>query len=161
MKSQYSDEMINAFVDDELDSRDRENFKTAMESDAELYEAVKSVCALKKSLKQSYAGVVLEQNQARNDAGAFRYAGWRQGVAALLLLCVGTVIGWYSHSTTRAPLIASSLNGIRLSPVNFQQSNKIILHVASSEGGKLETMRGVLICCDRMCPRMRTESPVL
>jgi hypothetical protein len=139
MKSQYSDEMINAFVDDELDSRDRENIKMAMEADAELAEKIASVCALKKSLKQSYADSASIHYRSGHDSQAGRFVGWQHGVAALLLLCIGTAFGWYGHSTaTQNALVAGSLEGLQLTPVNMQQPNKIILHVASSEGNKLE-----------------------
>ena len=138
MKSQYSDEMINAFVDDELDSRDRESIKRDMETDAELYETVKAVCALKKSLKQSYADLSLATHVPLNDSVINRYMGWRQSVAALLLICAGMVFGWYGNNGLQSFVKVNDLRGVQLTPVNLQQSNKIVLHVSSSDGDKLE-----------------------
>lgn len=138
MNSKYSDEMINAFVDDELDSSDKESIKQAMAQDAELYASVNAVCALKKSLKQSYENLPGKYSSADSNLVAGPRVPWSQAVAAVLLLCVGLVSGWYGHSSIQNDPVSASIEGLQLSPVNMQQPNKIILHVSSSSGDKLE-----------------------
>ena len=93
MKLQYSDEMINAYVDGELTGADREAFRQAMEADASLREEARSICELKKQLKQSYGQVpVPGQSEARNSRRVMTCV--RYGAAAMLAIVVGTVAGW-------------------------------------------------------------------
>ncbi len=138
MKAEFSDEMINAFVDGELDSRDRETFKQAMRSDNHLYEKVQAICELKKSLKNSYAQLPAASNSVQVQNGGVRVTGWKQSVAAALLLTLGLVVGWVGGSGGLQPHSSVQLDGIQLNPVDLQQQNKIVLHISSSEGNKLE-----------------------
>gem|GEM_PF-6269549 len=55
MKSAYSDEMINAFVDDELDKEERLAFKQLIEQDQGLYHRVRNICEIKRRLKRVIA----------------------------------------------------------------------------------------------------------
>jgi hypothetical protein len=138
MNSQYSDEMINAFVDDELDSRDKDSIKKAMESDAELYQRIKAVCDLKKGLQQTYMDISYAQHAATDESAGARFVGWRQGMAAAVLLCVGMILGWYGNAANHQVVSIDRLEGLKLTPVNFQQPNQIILHVSSSDSLSLE-----------------------
>ncbi|HEY9050839.1 MAG TPA: hypothetical protein VIQ03_04800 [Gammaproteobacteria bacterium] len=140
MKLQYSDEMINAYVDGELTGADREAFRQAMEADASLREEARSICELKKQLKQSYGQVpVPGQSEARNSRRVMTCV--RYGAAAMLAIVVGTVAGWMGHSkyeTMQEVADVGSLNGLQLSPVDLSQPNKIVLHIGSAEPAKLK-----------------------
>ncbi len=139
MKSHYSDEIINAFVDGELDGPEKEKFKLEMDVDDELFQRVKSVCELKKSLKQSYEQVTMPKDQF--DFGhKSTFSVIRYGMAALLMLGLGVMLGWYSNEQVSIKGVAQSeaLHGFKLTPVSMSQPNKILLHIASSKKEKLQ-----------------------
>ena len=140
MTSQYSDEIINAFVDGELDGVEKENIKNAIQSDADLMRRVHATCELKKNIKQSYANIDINQfapQVIKKPASS----GWQYSIAAALMLCMGVVLGWFGNSyyaSENMMVDAEELKGVKLAPVNLQQPNKIMLHLASSEQGKLK-----------------------
>lgn len=140
MKLQYSDEMINAYVDGELTGADREAFRQAMETDASLREEARAICELKKQLKQSYGRVdVPGQRESKRNSRATAFV--RYGAAAMLAIFVGLVAGWLGHSKYEAiheVADLGSMNGLKLSPVDLSQPNKIVLHISSSEPDKLK-----------------------
>lgn len=140
MKLQYSDEIINAYVDGELSGADKEAFRQAMELDASLREEARSICELKKQLKQSY-GQVAVPGQGENGISRRGNAFVRYGAAAMLAIVVGAVAGWLGHGQYDAlheMTDLESINGLKLSPVDLSQPNKIVLHISSSEPEKLK-----------------------
>lgn len=140
MKSEYSDEMINAFVDGELDSRDRDGLKLAMQDDPYLHDRVTAICELKKSLQASYASVSAHLDESSSDKSKTRMRrNSTHGLAAAMLLCVGAVFGWFGQlASQQTDRNIVRLEGVQLNPLDLHQTNKIVLHVSSSEGNKLE-----------------------
>lgn len=139
MNAKYSDEIINAYIDGELDGTERQGFQSDMEHNAELAERVQTLCSLKKSVQSSYQQVPFISRQLDPQTG---FRNWAQGVAALLLLCVGILAGWlghgnFIHETSLANASEATLKGIQLTPVNLNHPNKIILHIASDDNDHL------------------------
>ena len=142
MKAKYSDEIINAYIDGELDGAEKQGFRSDMARDTALAERVQALCELKKSIQASYQQIPLFSRQYEPQTVAAK--NWAQGVAALLLLCVGVLAGWlghgnFSHKQSLAVMQQSQpeLNAVQLTPVNFTQANKIILHIASDNKARL------------------------
>ena len=146
MKYQYSDEIINAYVDDELDAVERENLKQAMANDAELSDRIHALCELKRTVKCTY------ESLPGADASTQKYRpvkmpAWQQSIAAAILLFLGILFGWQGHDhLDNRPLLQdtrwaanNTLHGLKLTPVSLKQSNKIVLHIASADSDKLET----------------------
>lgn len=145
MKQPYSDEIINAFVDDELDGPEREKFKSAMSQDPELEQKVHSVCELKRTIKNAYQDIPVATSDSHR-AALCRYLGWQHAVAAVLMLCIGAFVGWQSHDEYQALQhyaahesdAYDTLHGLKLTPVSLQKSNKIVLHISSGDSEKLK-----------------------
>ncbi len=140
MKLQYSDEIINAYVDGELSGAEKEAFRQALEEDASLREETRSICELKKQLKQSYGHVAVP---GHGEGGVSRRGNQiaRYGAAAMLAIVVGAVAGWLGHGkfeSLHQVAELETLNGIMLSPVDLSQPNKIVLHISSSAPEKLK-----------------------
>ncbi|MCW8853398.1 MAG: hypothetical protein OQK76_11015 [Gammaproteobacteria bacterium] len=142
MNSHYSDELINTFVDGELDGQEKMAFRKAMAEDSELSARVNALCELKQSVQLSYSHIIDTPDYGTVNSSV-KYNNLRQVCsAAIIFLITGVTFGWLSHhyignkiahSTT-----AESINGIKLTPVNMQQSNRIIMHIASSAPDKLK-----------------------
>lgn len=140
MKSAYSDEMINAFVDDELDKEERLAFKQLIEQDQGLYHRVRNICEIKKAVKASYSDIPVPEDRPVRQSG--RNVSWAQVAVVAMVMCLGLVIGWFSHKDLTTYVAAAPVNdqlrGVRLSQVNFTQPNKIILHVSGTSHNRLK-----------------------
>ncbi len=141
MNAKYSDEIINAYIDGELDGVEKQGFQSDMEHDASLSARVHALCSLKKTIQSSYQRVPFISRQPEPATGI---RSWAQGIAALLLLCVGVLAGWLGHtnfnhekSLAGNTTSESTLKGIQLTPVNLSRPNKIILHIASDDNDRL------------------------
>ena len=142
MSAKYSDEIINAYIDGELGSVEKQGFRLDMERDDELAARVDALCHLKKSLQASYQQLPVVSRHADQSVSS---KTWAQSVAALLLLVVGVLAGWMGHgnySHEKSFLAANkpdaALKGVQLTPVNFDHANKIILHIASDQGERFK-----------------------
>lgn len=156
MKLQYSDEIINAFVDGELDGHERNKFKQAMLDDSELAAQVERVCGLKKSLKQSYADIALPGRDEDGQLKSSRYVFWN-ATAAVLLISVGIFCGWHLNQSVSSSAILpqqAAISGVQLNPVNFEQPGKVVLHVSSSNPDKL---RNTLEQVDKIIERFQSN----
>lgn len=142
MSIQYSNEIINAFIDSELDGIEKEDFKKAMSEDKLLSDRVNELCELKQSIHLSYSDINESANTSgsainRNHNRLYKYSS-----VAMIFLSIGLFFGWACHATITQSLNLTNsqqqINGVKLSPVSLQQSNRIILHVASSKPEKME-----------------------
>lgn len=144
MSLHISDEMINAFIDDELDQQDKLAIKQAMDDDAVLRSRIESLCTLKKTVKQSYQQLPVVDNSY--SASRVRTGNWITNVAMVSLLVVGLVFGWMArgeYDTDTVPSVDYA-NAIQLDSQLPAQSSKVILHLSSSEPARLDrTLRQV------------------
>ena len=139
MKSQYSDEIINAFVDGELEGIEKNKFMDAMAVDDDLSRHVMAICQLKKDIKRGYVDVSMQGEFQERQSSL--HGKWKYSVAAALMLCLGGIIGWSAGYHNKAQSISPNqlpLEGVQLTSVNLQQSNKIVLHLGSSQNDKLQ-----------------------
>jgi uncharacterized protein len=131
----YSDEIINAYVDGELDGPEKEKFKQDIKLDEQLAEKVHSICELKKTLKSNYGQMPLPESGDRSRTG-FYQSYIKSTAVAVLVLCVGLFLGININSVQIKSDFAGQndvINGVKLTPVDLQQPNKIILHVSESD----------------------------
>ena len=88
MKRQFSDELINAFVDGELDDAEIETIEQAIIHDDELASRVKRLCELKKDIYAAYQDI----NMISSPDHGYSYAGkWqlKHAAVAMVMLVVG------------------------------------------------------------------------
>jgi len=135
MSLHISDEMVNAFIDDELDQQDKLAIKSAMVDDDVLRSRIESLCTLKKSVKHSYQQLpVLD---GRSSANRTISVHWMKAVAMVSLLTTGLIFGWLVRGEYDAGEQMDFAKTIQLDTQLPEQSSKIILHVSSSEPDRL------------------------
>ena len=88
----FSDEHLNAFVDNELGAQECDEILTAIASDAELGQRLCELRSAKELVRHAYGRVP----DARRPASR-RVAIWGGALAASLTLVVGVLIGWLGH----------------------------------------------------------------
>ena len=94
----YSDEHLNAFIDDQLDNIEKSEILDAIRHDAELSQRVCKLQKLHNLIQLSYQSIdiPIRHNSADNKENV----GIKWFAVASILLVVGTFVGWTSHELT-------------------------------------------------------------
>ncbi|NOY15347.1 MAG: hypothetical protein GXP23_00190 [Gammaproteobacteria bacterium] len=135
-----SNELLNAYLDNELDSDERGEIMAALEADTAL---AKRLCELRstKELTRFAYNVPPSSRQVRSrQKFGKQYAA--MAVAATLLLTVGTAVGWFAHDRIDVSLVRGgeqqllSDKVIASLPLEAEEK-RVILHVDSAEPDRL------------------------
>lgn len=133
-----SDEHLNAFVDNQLDSSERiQVFESIRRNDA-LKDRVCELSGLKEMIQHAY-----KSPPGLTQPTIKKRASWSkpmQAIAACLLLCIGGVSGWFSHTWTISeanPDIRDIVNA-PLPTAAAENIRKVIVQVSNSNPYKLE-----------------------
>lgn len=141
-----SEEHLNAFVDNQLDADEKSRILGAINSDEDLSRRACEVRRLHELVQHAYD---YPPRPAREHLATRRVNPWIQGVAAMLLLALGALIGWVGHGQ-RAPEAALQTQAMYLDEEKaFQTASiaeapvarngrKILLHLSSGDPQKIE-----------------------
>lgn len=138
-----SDEHLNAFIDGQLDTDEKSRILSAINADDDLSRRACELRRLRDLVQHAYeTPPPAPKRRALNPAGP----GWRQAIAAALLLTIGGTLGWYSHAQQRqAPNLRAmyldeekAFQTAELDQAPVQGERKILLHLSSDEPAKLE-----------------------
>jgi len=132
MSDTVSEEMLNAYLDNELDEKDTRFIELQIQNNAELQHRVEQLQDIKIKIRASYASV---SPPVRHEIRPCRKRNLLpSSLAASLILSVGLASGWYTHGyinmTTENN--SSHLLGIKLEQLK-PQDNKIIIHLAQND----------------------------
>ncbi|GBE07981.1 MAG TPA: hypothetical protein ENG90_11765 [Gammaproteobacteria bacterium] len=135
-----SNEHLNAYLDNELDSDERGEVMAALETDTAL---AKRLCELRnvKELTQ-FAYSIPPTSRQEKSRWKFGKQYSAMAVAATLLLTVGTAVGWLAHDRMDVSLVQGSEHkllsdrGIASLPLEAEEK-RVILHVDSAEPARL------------------------
>lgn len=135
----FSDELLNAYVDGELDSEERQRLEDAMQADDRLRERVAELKELKNLVKSAYMDEMPEGMPAvprRTWSGM----GMAASVAAFALGVVMTW-GWFSYMDgTTGPRVAA-VPGQEAGDAGEQDRVvKVVFHLSRDEPGQLRTI---------------------
>ncbi len=149
MKMPISDEILNAFVDQQLTSGEMEEMFEAAREDAGLAQRICGVRQLKSMVRHAYDGI-----EPGRPARVARSPGM-QALAAALLLGVGGIVGWSLHPATGGILPAVlAQKGEFVRTGQQSAANRFILHIDSD---KPEHMAAVLDYADQILDSARQE----
>jgi intracellular sulfur oxidation DsrE/DsrF family protein len=136
MDDNYSEEQLQAFVDDEIDLAERAEIMEAVRRDEELACRVCELLQIKDSVRLAY-------REPELPAGGIRHgeSGWQRllsfrAAAALLIFALGAVTGvvLQSTGTVSTPALISSLD----QKEHVQQELKrLVIHISSDESERL------------------------
>lgn len=128
--SEISDELLNAFVDNQLESAEKGRILSLINGDPALQARVSEVWRLKQMVQHAYQDVRAPRPAPRRRQPWFTRAG--QALAASLLLLVGATAGWFGNAATDD----SRQREFRL--VNREnEQERVILHLASADPARL------------------------
>ncbi len=140
MNTTISDELLNAYIDNELDEKDAQNIEAKIKNDSELRNKVRNLQHLKMQMRASYASL---RAPLRNHQNQNKSVVIPASIAASITLLVGISSGWLGHQyinndsktitrANKADAGEQQLLGIKLQPVKAQD-NKIIIHLAQND----------------------------
>jgi intracellular sulfur oxidation DsrE/DsrF family protein len=139
----YTDEQLNLFIDDQLDTAEKDDIRHSILEDASLRERVCQLKAVRELVGYAYENIPESEAAKAAQNANHRYYIWR-GVAAGLLLAAGTFAGWFVNDAARSMQIASAADVFQYykhTEAVDRTERKIILHVTT---GEIAAVKGAL-----------------
>lgn len=137
--NRFSDELLNAYVDGELDAEERQRLEDAMQADDRLRDRVAELNELKQLVKGAY----MDETPDRIPAAPRRIrsgAGLAASVAAFALGVVMTW-GWFSYMDgTTGPRVAALPHQQAGEAGESERVVKVVFHLSRDEPGQLHTI---------------------
>ena len=136
-KKQYSDEHLNAFIDNQLDTAEQAEILDAIRHDSELSQRICKLQKLHNLIQLSYQSVeVPERHKGTNNLTQSVKFKWF--AAASFLLAIGSIAGWISHQTLN-PNSLTNIAQLTHNPASKNNADKwnLMLHVSTAEPHRL------------------------
>ena len=136
-KIQYSDEHLNAFIDDQLDTVEKAEILDAIRHDAELSQRVCKLQKLHNLVQLSYQSIeVPDRHKGTRDLTQQVKFNWF--AAASIFLVIGTIAGWISHQAM-TPTNLTDIAQVTHSPgmTNNAEHWRLMLHVSTAKPHRL------------------------
>ncbi|MCU7940106.1 MAG: hypothetical protein KZQ64_07180 [gamma proteobacterium symbiont of Bathyaustriella thionipta] len=131
MSKIVSEEMLNAYLDNELDEKDIRFIDLQIKNNVQLQKRVEQLHEIKLKIRASYESVSPPVRDKKRQESKKRLIP--AGMVASLTLLIGLVSGWYSHSYFN--VFSSNpdyLLGVKLGALN-PEDNKIMIHLAQND----------------------------
>lgn len=136
-KTQYSDEHLNAFIDDQLDTAEKAEILDAVRHDAELSQRVCKLQKLHNLIQLSYQSVeVPECHKEKSNLTQPVKLKWF--AAASFFLAIGSIVGWISHQAMSSDSLID-IAQVTHTPAatNNAEHWKLMLHVSTAKPHRL------------------------
>ncbi|MDP1524542.1 MAG: DsrE family protein [Rhodocyclaceae bacterium] len=130
MHNEISDEILNAYIDNELDTAERARLLERLTADTTLGGRACELWQLKQMLRGAYP---LPHEKSALAGRRFAPPRWTQALAASLLLLLGAASGWLVHERVESQGVSMrQLDAIR------HDGGRVVLHLFSDEPARME-----------------------
>lgn len=127
-----SDEILGAYIDNELDASERSEIQERLTTDSDLRARACELWQLKQMVRGAYP-LPRQHAGAANQGRTFGAPRWPHALAAALLVVIGTISGWLGNTKIENDRqMASQLEAIR------SQGGRVVLHLFSDEPARME-----------------------
>jgi len=123
----YSDEKLQLFIDDEMNSSDRARMMEAINKDELLSNRVCELIQIKDAVRLAYSEPPASGHPAKTVPSTTQPV-WLNAIAAMLLLAVGAVGGWLLY-----PQLGNMHQLPTIAAAPQETTEKIILHISKSD----------------------------
>lgn len=139
MKQDYSDEMLNAYLDDELASVERAKLIDQLRSDMALRKRVCQLEQVRNMVKIAYHDVGDDKPEHHNLP---RKTASIAAIAASVFIIVGALAGWYGHQqlNQKQSLVELAEYLEYNQPVSDAQPWRVLMHVTSDDPYRLNIL---------------------
>lgn len=128
-----SDEILGAYIDNELDAAERAEIQERLTTDSALRARACELWQLKQMVRGAYP--LARQKDDKNKRGRKPpgTTGWPHALAAAVLVVVGAVSGWFGNDRIESSRqIANQIEAIRA------QGGRAVVHLFSDEPARME-----------------------
>lgn len=130
-RREFSDEHLNAFVDNELGALERDAILAAVAGDAELGQRLCALRSAKDLVRHAYNRVPAVRRKRDR-----RLPLWGGALAAGVALVVGMLIGWQGHRAAASWPSESALAWV--GNLFAAQPSRVLIHLDSSQSERME-----------------------
>jgi intracellular sulfur oxidation DsrE/DsrF family protein len=136
-KETFSDEFLNAFVDNQLDPEEKTQVYSVISEDEGLN---RRVCELRKIRDLVQLAFTNIPSGGRLTPGGGSRARFGFRVAASLLLAVGAALGWLLHQPNGSQLVAAGndANARQVAALQAHKGAKVLLHLNSGDPARMK-----------------------
>jgi len=135
----FSDEFLNAYVDGELDETEKARLLEAVCHDEALNDRVCELQKVRELLRHTYEHPIIPTPQRPANGSQWQGAG----IAAGIMLVVGTLLGWALHDY-KAPNneLLDIAQSMQLEPLSVGDDGtwRVVLHVTTDDPRRLKTV---------------------
>jgi len=128
-----TDELLNAFVDNELDSAEKSRLLGLIAADGQLKQRICELWQLKEMVGNAYPLKAAGTKAQRSRRGRFGSPGYTHALAAGLFLVLGLSGGWFLHGGNNAVPLQNTAQMERQA-----KDSKLVLHIFSGESVRFE-----------------------
>jgi intracellular sulfur oxidation DsrE/DsrF family protein len=130
-----SDEILGAYVDNELDATDRAQLLERLSGNAELRGRACELWQLKQMVRGAYPPPPRRKLPAPRPASYV--SRWPHALAASLLLLFGTLSGWFMHTRVDSERIADRVMASQIEAIRAD-GGRVVLHLFSDDPARME-----------------------
>lgn len=140
---EFSDEMLNAFIDDQLDKDERTQILSALRHNQALSQRVCDLQKVRSLVQLAFdeKDIIPEHQQVVTGK---HHLSLRKGIAASALILVGILSGWFTHqymSTEKSLLeYAQTIRNNRAVAEN--EAWRVMLHVSHNQANRFNVLLG-------------------
>lgn len=140
-KTQYSDEHLNAFIDDQLDTTEKAEILDAIRHDAELSQRVCKLQKLHNLIQLSYQSVEVPKHHEGTSNLTTQPGKFKWIAAASFFLAVGSIAGWTSQQAMNSNNL-SDIAQVTHNPITTNNKDrwKLMLHVSTADPHRLNIL---------------------
>jgi len=131
MRKNFSDENLNAFVDNQLGAQEREEILAAIAEDADLGRRLCTLRSTKELVRHAYGQV-----PAARPPRDRRFSLWSGALAAGVALVIGVLLGWQGHRASQAGPAGDAFAWVG-NPFAAQPA-RVLIHLDSSRMERME-----------------------
>jgi intracellular sulfur oxidation DsrE/DsrF family protein len=132
----FSDEQIQAFVDDEIDTHDRAEIMEAVRKDEKLACRVCELLQLKDSVRLAYREPPQSDHANKRWQTSHKTGLSIKTAAAVVLFTVGSVTGWLLHTQQGLTSATPAAKIAQMAPAE-KEYKRVILHVSTADPARL------------------------
>jgi len=136
-RDDFSDEQLQAFVDNEINTSDRARILELAQKDDALACRICELMQIKDMVRLAYREPPQSgYTQSRWNASHVARLSARS-VAAMLLLGIGTWFGWTMHPPAPNGAVTAPLGLAQMDPARTEMK-RVVLHISTADAGRLE-----------------------
>lgn len=130
---EISDEILGAYIDNELDAAERAAIQEHLTGDSDLRARACELWQLKQMVRGAYPLPRQKHDKMKRGDNLPGSTGWPHALAAALLVVVGAASGWFGNSKIESDRqSAGQIEAIR------SQGGRVVLHLFSDEPARMQ-----------------------